>query len=197
MGRNNTKEKILNSAIDLFYEVGFVKASIRDLVEGIGISKAAVYFHFKNKDEILYQIILDLNVFVMGELNAVIEQYDDPVECLKKMIFRQIHLTTEKRKEIKIYMEEQYQLPPTLRKQALQRHRQVYDLYYNKICEINKRLSLNMNRVTTTFSVFGMINWVYRWVKDDGDVFIEEVAEDIVGMLFEGIVREKCYLTGS
>lgn len=129
MGRNNTKEKILNRAIDLFCEVGFVKASIRDLVNVLGISKAAVYFHFKDKQEILYQIILDLNSFVMGELNVVLEQYDDPVECLKEMIFRQVCFTTEKRKEVKIYMEEQYQLSPTLRKKALHRHRQVYDLY--------------------------------------------------------------------
>lgn len=64
-------------------------------------------------------------------------------------------------------------------------------LYYNKICEIDKHLLRNMNRVTMTFSGFGMMNWAYRWFKDDGELSIEEVAEDIICMFFEGIFKEK------
>ena len=136
MKKSNTKGKILKKATDLFYKNGFVKASIRDIVRPVGVTNASFYNHFKNKDEMLYHIIEDIGATLLEKMNGVIETHDNPAECLREMISRQVCLMREKRKEIKIYMEEQYQLPTNLRRKALKQHRQIYDLYYNKISEI-------------------------------------------------------------
>jgi AcrR family transcriptional regulator len=186
------KERILKAAIDLFYEKGFVKASIRDIAQKVGIAKSSVYEHFNSKDDILYRIIMELNTFVKGELKRAADMHDSPLESLRAMIFWQVCVTTEKRKEVKIYVEEQYQLPPRLRKSALKGHRQVYKLYYNKICEIQQELLPDMNRIAMTFANFGMINWVYRWFREDGEMTIEEVAEVIIRILFRGILNDAC-----
>jgi len=183
---NIMKERILEAAIDLFFKAGFVKASIRDIAQKVGIAKSSVYEHFKSKDDILYQIIIDLNAFIMRELKQVAGRYENPLESLRAMIFWQVCVTTEKRKEVKIYIEEQYQLPPGLRKKALNGHRQVYKLYYNKISEIPQELLPDMNRIAMTFANFGMINWVYRWFKEDGEMAIEEVADVIIRIFFNG-----------
>jgi len=187
---NIMKEKILESAIDLFYKAGFVKASIRDISQKVGIAKSSVYEHFKSKDDILYQIIIDLNTFVVRELKQAAGMHDSPLESLRAMIFWQVCVTTEKRKEVKIYIEEQYQLPPRLRKSALKGHRQVYKLYYDKICEINQDLLPDMNRIAMAFANFGMINWVYRWFREDGEMTIKEVAEVIIRIFFNGILKD-------
>ena len=185
------KQAILDKAIDLFYEVGFVKASIRDIAKDVSISKGTIYFHFKNKEEILYRILVDLNDFILAGLRQIIQKNSDPVRALKEMMYWQICLTPQKRKEIKIYMEEQYLLSPELRKDVLRRHREVYELYYKKVCEIDSSLLRNFNRVTITFSLFGMINWVYRWFRDDRSQTIEQVAADIVRMAFFGFFKEE------
>ena len=39
------KEKILHAAIDLFYEEGFVKTSISEIAQKVGIAKSSVYEH--------------------------------------------------------------------------------------------------------------------------------------------------------
>lgn len=191
MKKSNTKERILEKAIDLFYEHGFVKASIRDIVRSVGITNSTVYIHFKNKDEILFSIIEEIGSILLQELHTVIEEYDDPVECLREMIFRQVCLIKEKRKEIKIYMEEQYQLPTTLRKESIKHHRQIYDIYYNKISEIHdKGLYREIDKTVTTFSIFAMMNWAYRWFRDNGGLSIEEIAEHIIRIFFNGILIE-------
>jgi len=118
--------------------------------------------------------------------------HDNPFESLKAMIFWQVCVTTEKRKEVKVYIEEQYQLPPRLRKSALKGHRKVYDLYYNKICEIDQDLLPDMNRIAMTFANFGMINWVYRWFRENGEMTIEEVAEVIIRIFFTGVLKDVC-----
>lgn len=190
---SKTKAGIIEKATDLFYKHGFVKASIRDIVKAVGITNSTVYIHFKNKDEILYCIIEDIGSALLKEIQAGIEAHDDPVECLREMVFRQVCLIKEKRKEIKIYMEEQYQLPAVLRKRALKQHRQIYDLYYNMICQIKERgLTRDIDETVMTFSIFAMMNWSYRWFKDKGRLSIEEVAEDIIRVFFGGILKVRC-----
>lgn len=185
------KAEIIEKATDLFYEHGFVKASIRDIVKAVGITNSTVYIHFENKDEILYYIIENIGSALLKEIRSGIEAHDDPVECLREMVFRQVCLIKEKRKEIKIYMEEQYQLPTVLRNKALKQHRQVYNLYHNMICQIkDKGLIRGIDETVMTFSIFAMMNWSYRWFKDKGRLSIEEVAENIIRIFFGGIFRE-------
>ena len=195
--RRNTKKIILEKATDLIYEHGFVKASIRAIVKAVNITNATVYEHFKNKDEILYTIIQDIGSLLSEELIAVTKMHDDPIICLQQMIYTQICLLKTKRKSIKIYIEEQYQLPRDLRKKATHQHREIYALYYNKICEIeNKHPNglLPIDKTVITFSIFAMLNWTYRWFNEKGPLSIEEVAGNTVKLLFHGIINKESLL---
>lgn len=74
MARNKypeqTLEKILNVAQKLFMEKGFEQTTIQDIVDGLeGMTRGAVYHHFKSKDEIMEALInrmfLEHNPFVV------------------------------------------------------------------------------------------------------------------------------------
>ena len=199
MKKTNTKKLILEKSIDLFYKYGFVKASIRDIVRAVGVTNSTVYVHFRNKDQILYEIILDIGSTLLEELRKVMEKHDDPVECLGKMVFMQTILIQEKHKEIKIYIEEQYQLSKPLRARAIRQQRQIYDLYYNKICELEDRCLLQpgTNKTIIAFSAFGMMNWAYRWYNENAKLSIEEVANQTISIFFNGILTEKSLVVGN
>lgn len=49
----NTKALILQSALDCFYEKGFSRTTFADIASRINLTKGAVYWHFKNKAELL------------------------------------------------------------------------------------------------------------------------------------------------
>ena len=57
MARNKypqrTVEKILEVSLALFNEKGYEKTTIQDIVNALGMSKGAIYHHFKSKDEII------------------------------------------------------------------------------------------------------------------------------------------------
>ena len=199
MKRSNTKKKILKKAKNLFYEHGFVKASIRDIVRAVGVTNSTVYIHFRNKDEILYSIIEDIGSTLIEELQKVAGRHADPIVCLREMIFRQVCLIKEKRKEIKIYVEEQYQLPTPLRKKALAQQRQLFDIYYNRIDELKEKGFTNeVDQTVVTFCIFATMNWAYRWFRDKRKLSIEEVAEYMINILFSGILKNSVvYDTGT
>jgi len=188
-------EKILEKSIDLFYRHGFVKASIRDIVKEVGITNSTVYLYFKHKDEILFNVIFNIGSELLRELRTVIEKQSDPVECLRAMIFRQVCFSTETDnwKKVKIFLEEQYQLPHYLRKKALEQHRQIYDLYYSKICEIERMGSLDkkVDKTAITFGIFAMMNWVYRWFNPKGRLSVEKVAENVIDIFLNGILKKE------
>jgi len=48
-----TRDRILDVALDLFIEKGYDKTSLREIAEALGFSKAAVYYHFASKEDIL------------------------------------------------------------------------------------------------------------------------------------------------
>jgi AcrR family transcriptional regulator len=195
MKKSNTKDKIIEKATDLFYKHGFVKASIRDIVRAVGVTNSTFYSHYKNKDEILYTIIENIGSILQNMLLEATEMYDDPVDCLKEMIFRQVCLISARGKEIKVYIEEQYQLPAHLRKKALRQHRQIYNIYFNKIKEIqNKGLIADIDTTVTTYSIFAMMNWSYRWFRENGRLSIEEVAENIIRIFLGGIMEDKRWI---
>lgn len=58
---NGTRERILDIALDLFVEKGYEKTSLREIAERLGFSKAALYYHFASKDEILLALHLRLH----------------------------------------------------------------------------------------------------------------------------------------
>ena len=50
----DTKEKIVNSAIELFKEMGYDQVSIPKICEKAGITKGTFYYYFQNKGEVIY-----------------------------------------------------------------------------------------------------------------------------------------------
>lgn len=57
--RTDTRAQIRTVALELFAEQGYDKTSLREIAERLGVTKAAVYYHFKTKEEILGNLLDD------------------------------------------------------------------------------------------------------------------------------------------
>jgi AcrR family transcriptional regulator len=71
--RSDTREKIRSVALELFAERGYDKTSLREIAEHLGVTKAALYYHFKSKEDIVTSLFEDVrqeveNIIAWGEL---------------------------------------------------------------------------------------------------------------------------------
>jgi AcrR family transcriptional regulator len=57
--RGDTRSRIQEVAFELFAEQGYEKTSLREIADRLGVTKAALYYHFKSKDEIVTSIVGD------------------------------------------------------------------------------------------------------------------------------------------
>jgi AcrR family transcriptional regulator len=58
--RSDTRHRIQVVALELFVEQGYEKTSLREIAEHLDVTKAALYYHFKTKEDILISISEDL-----------------------------------------------------------------------------------------------------------------------------------------
>ncbi|HET8591448.1 MAG TPA: TetR/AcrR family transcriptional regulator [Nakamurella sp.] len=51
--RGGTRQEIVDVAMRLFAERGYDKTSLREIADEVGVTKAALYYHFRTKDDIV------------------------------------------------------------------------------------------------------------------------------------------------
>ncbi|MCI8511437.1 MAG: TetR family transcriptional regulator [Lachnospiraceae bacterium] len=94
-----TKKALLDSAYELFYDHGFENTTLAQIAEHAGLTRGAVYWHFKDKSEILNELIITfmdeqisyryLQNPEAGEsvYDCLLKFYRRPPEIRKKMFF--------------------------------------------------------------------------------------------------------------
>src|SRR5918998_5771090 len=70
--REDTRSRIQEIALDLFTEKGYDATSLREIADRLGVTKAALYYHFKSKDEIVTSIVGDF----MAQIDELVEWAD-------------------------------------------------------------------------------------------------------------------------
>jgi TetR/AcrR family transcriptional repressor of nem operon len=63
-----SREKILQCAKELFYQVGYQSTSVDDILRQCGVAKSNFYYHFKTKEQLAFEV-LELRI---AELEAVL-----------------------------------------------------------------------------------------------------------------------------
>src|ERR1700746_3603842 len=57
--RRDTRAQVQQVALELFAEQGYEKTSLREIAERLGVTKAALYYHFKSKEDIVRSFTAD------------------------------------------------------------------------------------------------------------------------------------------
>jgi AcrR family transcriptional regulator len=70
----DTRERILDVALDLFSDQGYDGTSLREIADRLDVTKAALYYHFESKDDILLALHMRLHEFGREALLKMAEQ---------------------------------------------------------------------------------------------------------------------------
>ena len=87
------KEQILNEARALFAQYGFSRCTTADIAANCGITKAALYYYFKNKEQIFAEVVNRESDLLLTELRKIVRGRKDPMDKLHAFIlarFRRI-----------------------------------------------------------------------------------------------------------
>ena len=181
-------EIIIQSA-RLFREKGYLATSIRDISESLDMTSAALYYHFKNKEEILLAIMhLGLEGLIKGVEEAVAQQ----VEIWDKLraAFRtHMRASLDNQDFAYVLLKDLRHLSPEWQAEVVAK-RDAYDSYWDELLieardqgVIGAEIDLEMFRLLA----FGAINLAISWYNPDGRYSPEEIADLFLDYLGDGV----------
>ena len=113
---NDTKERILEAALEMFSQKGYAGTNIRELSASLGLVKSGVYKHYASK-EAIWNALLDQMIAYYGERFGSPERLPpvpDSLEALTRLTMRMVNVTVHDKKIAmtrKVFTLEQFRDP--------------------------------------------------------------------------------------
>ena len=99
----DTKEKILDAALEMFSRNGYAGTNIRELAGSLGMGKSSMYRHFESKEELWNTLLDTLIVYYEARFGSPehLPPVPDSPEELTILTMRMVHFTVHDEKVVK------------------------------------------------------------------------------------------------
>jgi len=184
-------EHILLHSARIFAERGFEGASVRDISRATGISLSGLYYYFESKQHLLYLIQNNAFTLILDRLHARLQNVPEPRARLRVLVQNHIEYFLSHPYEMKVLAHEEEALEPPFREQVAAIKRRYYalarEIFDAVMAEIHHPAH---NPRLAVLSLFGMMNWIYKWHKPKVDPTAEELTDAILGIFLHGVLGE-------
>jgi TetR/AcrR family transcriptional regulator, cholesterol catabolism regulator len=186
------KDKIFKTAISLFSVKGFRGTSIRDIANEMHISISNIYHHFGNKEGLLVAILEHSSERLLKALKHVSDLELSPKDKLKKLVEAHLRLSWTYTDETKIFFLDEEHLSEEGDKINRNIQRQIFGFYQNVLQELDDEGLIQCRSIKVlAFNIFGVINWQLRWYRPDGPLSLDEILDEIVSFIMNGVFGNK------
>ena len=182
------QQDLLRNAAAVIAEQGMDKASMSQIAERAGVSKALLYHYYPGKDALIFAIIHTH----LAEVDAAVEAADDEAladrDRLRKLVGAVLDVYRGADNEHIVQLNAKRALTADQQQQLAAIERRIVRRFSLVIDRINPELRNGRPLLMpVTMSLFGMMNWVYMWFKDGGPVTREDYADIATTLILEGI----------
>lgn len=183
-------QHILHHSANIFADLGYERASIRDLSRATGISLSGLYYYFQSKQNLLYLIQLKAFTDILESLQNRLADVSDPEERLRIFIQNHLEYFLTHPAEMKVLSHEEDALEKPYRNEIAAIKRRYYNLAREIFEDLQReRSSSGLNPRVAVLSLYGMMNWIYKWHKPKVDPDAEQLAENIAAIFLHGVLN--------
>ncbi len=183
----NKKEQILGEIAELFYKNGYEKTSIRDISSALNISKPGLYYHFTNKQEMLFDMIYDFMEKTNLHLKTEISRLNNPEDKLLCIIRSHIEFFLKYPARLKVLIYEAHSLEGDYYRKFKTKQLEYIDIIKKVLEEVMCDNGYGSNINVPTFILLGMLNWIIQWYEPSGPVTPEALAGEMHSFFINGL----------
>ena len=186
------KNTIKKVSIDLFYKQGYFATGISDIARASGIQKASVYYHYANKEDILFDIFKTTMTDLDANLEKALNGAKGSEEKVRAAIRSHVIFHIERQKEVFISDSE-------LRGLTVDNYKTIIDLrdkYDKKFQALIRRgikegVFSNLDYKVTSYAMITMCTAVSIWFRPSGRLSREDIANIYADFTVNGLKRRK------
>jgi AcrR family transcriptional regulator len=180
---------ILTSAAAVFAEQGMEKASMAQIASHCQVSKALLYHYYPSKDELIFAIIHTHLIELEGSVAAAVDETLSPEEQLRLLVATVLTKYRGADNAHRVQLIGKTALSETQVEQIRNVERQITHHFARVLQQIHPMLDRPERPLLMpiTMTLFGMMNWVYMWFREDGEISRDEYAQVATTMILEGV----------
>jgi len=178
MSKTNMKDTIKGVSIDLFHKKGYFASSINDIARAAGIQKSSIYYHYSNKEDILFDILKTTMIDLDANLEKQLKGIEDTEERMRTAIHSHTLFHMERQKEVIISDSEIRGLTVDNYKTII-KMRDEYDHKFQSIIKrgIDEGVFAENDHKILSYAIITMCTAVSIWFNPQGRLSKEEIAQ--------------------
>jgi AcrR family transcriptional regulator len=184
---DDQRELILAQAAQLFARSGYPATSMNQVAEACGLSKATLYHYYKDKSSLLISIA-ETHVSKLAALVAEEEastQTDE--ERLRRFIYRIVEEYAGAQDAHRVLTDDVRFLEEADRERVLDQEREVVAGFARAVSALRPGAPSDDLAKPLTMLLFGMINWMFTWMKPNGRLDHAAIAPIVADLFLGGI----------
>jgi AcrR family transcriptional regulator len=188
---DDQRDMILERAAQLFAKHGYPSTSMNLVAQACGLSKATLYHYYRDK----YSLLVSIADGHVSRLAAMVE--DEQALALKgearlrHLINRIVEEYSGAQDAHRVLTEDVRFLEPADRERVLGKERLVVAGFARAVAEMQPgRASEHLSKPLTML-LFGMVNWMFTWMKPDGELNHAAMGPIVADLFLGGIAKVK------
>ena len=183
---DSPRGRILAAAAHLFQQKGFERATVRDLAQAVGMQSGSIFHHFKTKEDILRNVMIEVINFNTTRMSTALDKAEtirDKVFALMYSELQSINGDTGEAMTVLIYEWRSLKLES---QHEILELRQVYEKMWLDVFEEAKAdglIAANADTFILRRFVTGALGWSNFWYKPDGKLDVPALAEEALSLI--------------
>ncbi len=186
-GYDDQRDMILRHAAELFARRGYPATSMNEVAEACGLSKPTLYHYFRDK----YNLLVHIADGHVSRLQALVQEVQaqnlPPEPRLRALIHRFVKEYAEARHAHRVLTEDVRFLQPEDSERVLNKERAVVAAFADALAQMRPDTETAALTKALTMLLFGMINWMFTWLRPDGELNYETMAPIVADLFFGGV----------
>ncbi len=182
------RQVVLRTAARIYSRNGFHETTLADIAEELNVSKPALYYYFRSKDDILFECHrLAIEAITDGDNPMPSRDEASGRERLEEFLRRYVRMVVDDFGTC-LVMTGTNALEPENRGQVVEGRRQIDSMLRELLQHGNAdgTLVCEDTKLAAMF-IFGAMNWIPRWFHADGSLGLEEVADRLIEFVLKAI----------
>ncbi|MDH7795936.1 MULTISPECIES: TetR/AcrR family transcriptional regulator [unclassified Beijerinckia] len=187
------RQSILTAASRLFATNGFAGTSLQNIADEIGVTRPALYYYFRSKDEILSSLVEDITIGALKRSAQIgARSGEAPTASLHQMVMAQARWIMQHPVEFRVLLRTENYLSDKARAVQDTAKRGILTAFARVIeAGVAKGEFRPVDPHMAALAILGMCNWSAFWFSDDGRKSADDIANIMAEMAVNSIRRSR------
>jgi AcrR family transcriptional regulator len=188
-GYDDQREMILDRAAEMFARGGYPGTSMNQVAEACGLSKATLYHYYRDKYELLVSIADGHVTRLRAIVDEALAEESTPEGRMRALIRRLVEEYANAQNEHRVLTEDVKFLHEADRERVLDKEREVVAGFARVVAALRPDLREAAMSKPLTMLLFGMVNWMFTWMKPQGTLAYDDMAPVVADLFLGGLEK--------